>query len=129
STNTVSVIGRNATGIYQATSNATASKTWVVNTALPRVRLNEVLARNDSAVNHNGTFPDVIELYNEGATTVDLSGMRLTDDAAVPNKFVFPIGTTMTSGGYLVVYGGNDDGTPGIHLGFNFNQDGDAVYL
>lgn len=128
STNTLFIIGRNAAGIYQSASNATVSKTWVVNTAIPRVRLNEVLARNDSAVNHNGGFPDIVELYNEGATTVDLSGMRLTDDSADPNKFVFPTNTTLAAGSYLVVYGGNSDGT-GIHLGFNLDQDGDAIYL
>jgi len=129
SSNRVDVVGRNAAGIYQDPASATASRTWVVRTSTPTVRLNEVLARNDSAVNHNGTFPDVIECYNEGATTVDLSGLRLTDDPGNPNKFTFAANTTLVAGGYLVAFANNSDGTPGIHLGFSLKQEGGAVYL
>jgi hypothetical protein len=129
STNVVAVIGRNAAGIYQEAENATLSRAWVVNTAWPAVRLNEVLARNDSAVNHSGTFPDLIELFNEGASAIDLSGMRLTDDPSDPNKFVFPAGATLAGGAYLTLYANNPDGTPGLHLGFNLDQDGDGVFL
>ncbi|MEY2408611.1 MAG: hypothetical protein QOF48_1281 [Verrucomicrobiota bacterium] len=129
STNTVRVVGRNASGIYQDPTNATASKTWIVNTATPKVRLSEILARNDSAVNHNATFPDIIELYNEGGIAIDLSGMRLTDDPATPGKFTFPPSTSLASGAYLLVYANNSDGTPGMHTGFSLDQDGDAVYL
>ncbi len=129
STNMVSVVGRNAAGAYQSTNAPTVSRAWVVNTNLPPVRLNEVLARNDAAVNHHGTFPDLIELYNEGAMTVDLSGLRLTDDLADPNKFVFPENTTLAAGDFLVLCANNPDGTPGFHLGFTLNQDGDAVHL
>jgi hypothetical protein len=127
STNWVVVIGRTATGSYQ--TYGTASKPWVVRTSMLPVRLNEVLARNDSAVNHAGTYPDAVELFNEGATLLDLSGLRLTDDPADPSKFTFPTGTTLGAGNYLVVYANNDDGTPGIHLGFALNQDGDGLYL
>ena len=127
STNTVSVLGRNSGGIYQ--SIPTLSKTWVVNTAWPAVRLNEVLAKHDSALNHAGTFPDALELFNEGASSVDLSGMRLTDDPANPNKFTFPPGTSLAAGTYLVLYANNSDGTPGLHLGFTLGQNGGTVQL
>ena len=129
STNTVHVIGRNSGGIYQSTATPTVSKTWVVNTATPTVRLSEVLARNDSAFNHFGTFPDAVELHNEGASVVDLSGLRLTDDAADPNKFTFAAGTTLNAGAYLTLLANNADGTAGLHLGFSFGASGDAVYL
>ena len=59
---TVYVIGKNSAGVWQAEADATASKTWTVDPALARVRINEVLASNDSAVDHLGTFPDMIEL-------------------------------------------------------------------
>lgn len=129
STNSVSVVGRNSGGIYQAASAATTSKTWVVNTATPTVRLSEVLAQNDSAFNHSGTFPDVVELHNEGAASVDLSGMTLTDDPALPARFTIPNGTTLAAGGYMVLLANNPDGTPGLHLGFNLGASGDSVYL
>ena len=127
STNTVSVVGRNSGGIYQGT--ATVSKTWVVNTSWPAVRLNEVLARNDSALNHSNTFPDAIELFNEGASSVDLSGMRLTDDPSNPGKFTFPASTSLAAGAYLVLYANNPDGTPGLHLGFSLGQNGGVLQL
>ncbi|HYV29667.1 MAG TPA: lamin tail domain-containing protein, partial [Candidatus Binatia bacterium] len=129
STNTVFVLGRNAAGIYQESTHPTVSRTWIVNPATPTVRLNEILARNDTALNHNGTFPDAVELFNEGTSPVDLSEMRLTDDPAAANKFTFPANTTLPAGSYLVLYANNNDGTPGFHLGFALNQDGDAVYL
>lgn len=124
----VIVIGKHANGTWQAESNATI-RGWIVSTAWPGVRLNEVLAQNDTAVNHSGTFPDLIELFNEGSTSVDLSGFRLTDDVTNPNKFTFPNGTTLAAGARLVVYANNPDATPGLHLGFSLDVDGESVYL
>ncbi len=129
STNSVRVIGADANSLWQSESNATISRTWVVNTNFPTVRINEVLARNVAALDHNGTFPDAIELFNEGTATVDLSGLRLTDNPASPGKYTFPNGTTLAAGRYLVVYANNSDGTPGIHTGFSLNQDGEGVFL
>jgi hypothetical protein len=130
STNVVSVMGKSGAGAWQDGTNLpTVSKVWVVNTSTPTVRLNEVLAQNDTAVNHNGTFPDVIELYNEGGASVDIGGMSISDDPANPAKFTFPINTIVAAGGYLVLYANNIDGTPGIHLGFSLNADGEGVYF
>ena len=55
--------------------------------------------------------------------------MGLTDDLSNPAKFLFPQGTTLAAGGYLVVYANNQDGTPGIHIGFNVSQNGGSLYL
>ena len=127
-TNTIAVIGRHSNGTWQAESNATV-RSWIVNTAWPAVRLNEILAQNDTAVNVSGTFPDLIELFNEGTATVDLSGLRLTDDPASPNKFTFPASTTLAAGARLVVYANNPDATPGFHLGFSLDANGETVQL
>ncbi len=129
STNTIYVVGRNSGGIYQSTTTPTVSKPWVVNTTTPTVRLSEVLARNDSVFNHFGTFPDAVELHNEGASSVDLSGLRLTDDPLAPDKYTIPNGTTLNAGAYLTLLANNADGTAGLHLGFSFGATGDAVYL
>jgi hypothetical protein len=80
-------------------------------------------------VNHNGTFPDLIELYNEGGSEIDLAGLRLTDDPADPNKFTFPANTPLAAGAYLVLYANDPDGTPGFHLGFSLGANGAGVYL
>ncbi|MBI5384326.1 MAG: lamin tail domain-containing protein [Verrucomicrobia bacterium] len=131
----VEVVGKNDAGFYQddaafgVDAVISRSRTWTVNPAASPLRINEVLAANDSAVNHNGTTPDMIELYNAGPTTLDLSGVRLTDTTADPDLFLFPPGTTLAAGGYLVLYANDPDGTPGFHLGFNLSQEGDTFYL
>jgi len=126
---TVHVIGRNAAGTWQAETDPTISRTWTVLSGLRRLVFNEVLARNDAAVNHGGTFPDLVELYNAGSATVNLQGLRLTDDLNAPNKFVFPAGASLGTGQYLVVYADDPDGTPGFHLGFALDQNGETLYL
>jgi hypothetical protein len=93
------------------------------------VRLNEVLAENLSAVDNGGTFPDYVELNNTGASTVNLSGWSLTDDGNA-RKFVFPGGTTISPGGYLVIWCDSVTNTaPGLHSGFAFGGGGDNVSL
>src|SRR4030095_10501240 len=68
------------------------------------VVLNEVMANNVTVTNLGGTnVTDWVELYNAGISTANLSGMSLTDDTTVPRRWVFPPGTTIASGGYLVV--------------------------
>jgi hypothetical protein len=93
------------------------------------LRINEVLASNQASVPHEGTYPDIIELYNPGSTGVDIGGLRLTDDPADPDKFTFPEGVVVPAGGHLVVYANNDDGTSGIHLGYSLNKDGQSLAL
>ncbi len=128
-TYTVYVIGRNASGVYQDQSSPTISKTWTVIGSLANVVINEVLARNDSLLNHNGTFPDVIELFNQRNTAVDLSGLRLTDDPSQPSKFTFAAGTSIPANGYLLVYGDDPHGGGDIHVGFALSQNGEGLYL
>lgn len=126
---TVYVVGRDSAGTWQADADATVSKTWAVLSSLRGVVINEVLARNDSAVNHEGTTPDYLELHNSGTTTIDLSGLRLTDDLDDPNRYVIPAGTTLAAGGYRVLFANNPDSTSGLHIGFGIGADGDNLYL
>ncbi|PYI84918.1 MAG: hypothetical protein DME26_12340 [Verrucomicrobia bacterium] len=100
-TNTVAVIGRNAFS-------------WVVNTAWPAVRLNEIIA------SRSGNLRDQIELYNEGAATLALSGMRLTDDPGNPSKFTFGP-TNLAAGAYLVM--------DASQVGFSLEKSGEGVFL
>lgn len=126
---TVEVIGKNVAGVWQSESEPTESKTWTIDTALSRLIVNEVLARNNTAVNHAGTFPDMIELHYNGAGPINLSGFSISDKLNDPKRFVFPSGTEMTDGQYLVL---NDDPnvlSPGFHLPFSLDGDGEGVYL
>lgn len=49
---------------------------------------------------------DKIELFNRGLTAVDLSGYSVVDDAA--HEYVFPDGSSIEAGTYLVLVGGTD---------------------
>ncbi|NQU20500.1 MAG: lamin tail domain-containing protein, partial [Candidatus Nealsonbacteria bacterium] len=126
---TVDVLAMNSAETWQPDSDAISSKTWTVNTALVQLQINEVLAVNTAAVEHEGTWPDMIELVNHGAATVDLAGMSITDNAAAPRRFVFPADTALAPGEYLVLYADNPALTSGIHLGFSLRGDGEGVYL
>ncbi|WP_414660826.1 lamin tail domain-containing protein [Horticoccus sp. 23ND18S-11] len=94
----------------------------------PAVRINEVLASNTRIAN-GATFPDLIELHNAGSSAADLSGKSLTDDPALPRKYVFPAGTNIPAGGYLVVYADTATTAPGLHTGFALDAEGDQVRL
>jgi hypothetical protein len=125
---TVEVRGRNTAGVLQSVADATASRTWTVNTALARVLISEVLARNATVLSVDGESPDLIELWNAGANTVDLADMGLSDDPADPYKFAFPPNTALDPGDRLVVYADAGAGG-GFWTGFGLDQDGDALYL
>jgi hypothetical protein len=126
------VISQNFAGVWQVETEA-VTRLWLVDTALSRVLINEVLATNRTAHMHDARSLDVIELYNDSlATVADLSGWSISDNVDLPQKFVFPAGTTIAPGAYLTLYAGDPDplvAVTGIHLGFQLDGDGDDVSL
>src|SRR6185295_8529754 len=115
---TVYVVGRNDAGVWQSTNRPTVSRTWTVNSSFASIRLNEVLARNDTVLAHEGTFPDAVEIYNAGSAALNLSGWGLSDSATNKFRFAFPLNTTLAAGAFLVVYADETNATSGVHLGF-----------
>jgi hypothetical protein len=93
------------------------------------VMISELLANNVAAVQNGATFPDVIELHNAGSAPVDLGGMSLTDDPAIPGKYTFPPGISIDRGGFLLIYADTEIGAPGLHTGFALDRDGDELRL
>ena len=68
------------------------------------VIISEFLASNTAGLtDEDGETSDWIELYNDGTATVDLTGWRLTDDAADSAKWVFPA-VNLEPKGFLVVF-------------------------
>ncbi len=126
---TVYTSGKNSAGAWQTDPNFNASNTWTVDTSYSQLVISELLAQNVEAVDHNGTTPDMIELYYDGPAPLDLSGMSITDNPDNTTKFVFPGGPTMNPGDYLVLYADDSILTPGVHLGFALDADGEGVYL
>lgn len=91
--------------------------------------LNEIMADNLAAVDHAGTHPDWLELYNAGSTTVDLTGWSLSDDGN-PRKFVFTNGPSLAPGDYQLVWcDSQTNTTPGWHTGFSLDRAGASLFL
>ena len=105
----VEVIGKNDAGWYQndpllgEDAVVTMSRAWTVDPSYLRLVINEVLAVNESASEHEGTLPGMVELYYDGAAPFDLSDMYLTNGAATPARFTFPAGSVIEPGQYLVL--------------------------
>jgi VCBS repeat-containing protein len=91
------------------------------------VVINEVLAHTD--VPH----VDAIELFNRGATAVDISGWFLSDgngDLNALAKFVIPAGTILAPGQYYVVDENDFNATMGLNPNdFALSSSGDEVWL
>lgn len=72
----------------------------VVAPSAGQVILNEILANEPGS----STAGEFVELVNRGGSTVDLSGWRLSDAAAL--RHTFPAGTTLAPGARITVFGG-----------------------
>jgi hypothetical protein len=91
------------------------------------VVINELMADNNAAVQSpDGTYPDWIELYNTGNSSVDLSGMYLTDSLANPT-WQFPSGTVIEANGFLLVWADGNTAQGPLHADFKLNANGESV--
>jgi VCBS repeat-containing protein len=124
----VHVTAQNSASANQGFGNPTPSATWTVDPTATTIRINEVLASNVAALDHEGTFPDAIELYNFGSTAVDVSGWTLSDDPTDAGKYEIPDGTSIGAGEYLLIYA-DDLATSGLHTGFGLSQNGESLGL
>jgi len=94
------------------------------------VRINELMSDNATAVpDPAGEFDDWIELYNNSAEPVNLSGYYLSDKEDQLNLWQFPAGTTIDANGYLIVWCDSDASQPGLHASFALSKNGEEVYL
>ena len=108
--------------------NYSISLTVAANTS---VVINEFLASNTSTLaDPQGEFDDWIELRNLTGSTVNLTGLYLTDEPSNPRKWPFPSGTTISANGYLLVWADEDGlATPGLHANFKLSGSGEQIYL
>lgn len=91
------------------------------------LRLNEIMLSNKGSVpDGSGDYPDWIELYNGGTSSVDITGFGLSDSLLEGPKFVFPTGTVLEPGDFVVVWcsGNASDET---HAPFKINAEEEAV--
>ena len=96
------------------------------------VIINEVMASN--GYYENGHAWDWVELYNNGDSTVDLSGWGFTDSKKDLYKFTFPDGTKLKAGEYLTIWcTGEENKTPGkgntFYADFKISASGEKLRL
>ncbi|HLF51742.1 CotH kinase family protein [Flavobacterium sp.] len=94
--------------------------------------INEILTANTiTNTDEDGTHQDWIELYNNGATTVNLSGYGLSDDVTFLYKWVFP-NVSVAPGQYLLVWASDKNrtiaGSP-LHTNFKISSSGEVISL
>lgn len=93
--------------------------------------INELMASNiKSFAGPQGQYEDWLELHNLSNTTVNLTGMYLTDKIDNLKKWAFPENTTIPAHGYLLVWLDEDDKTQtGLHANFKLSRNGETVML
>jgi hypothetical protein len=95
-----------------------------------QVVISEFVASNSTGLlDEDLSASDWFEIYNSGASAVDLDGWRVTDSAPTPDKWVFPA-TVVAAGDYLVVFASSKDrAVSGNELHTNFKLSSGGEYL
>lgn len=95
--------------------------------------INEVIPNNYSLADKHGIYYDLIEIYNPTSSTINITGLGLSDDPALPHKWTFKDGI-IEPGEYLIVYAANSnlENTSlegGYYTNFKLNSKGERVIL
>ncbi len=90
--------------------------------------INEVLARNQTAVTNTGNAADYVELFNGSVAPFDLGGMSLSVGSAEPGQLVFSAGTMVPANGYLLIWcdGSRPQSTAPASLNTGESLDGES---
>ena len=96
--------------------------------SLPRQALiiNEVMSSNDNIPAPDGSFCDMVEIFNPSAEPVSLNGWTLSDKRSEPDRYAFP-DVVLEPGGYFVVCCTGDAGYG--HAPFKISSSGEKLYL
>ena len=133
STSAIVTPGTTTTYTLTATNaGGSVSKTFTVGvggTPQP-LTISEFMAANTNGLTDaDGDHSDWIELHNPNAWSLNLSGLALTDDATVPDKWIFPQ-QSIAPGARLVVFASTKDlRVPGQQLHTNFSLAAAGEYL
>ena len=91
------------------------------------VALSEIMISNKGSVPDNlGGYPDYIELHNGSSERADISGYGLSDSLLEGAKYVFPAGTVLEPGAYVVVWCGGE-AEDAMHAPFKLSAGEEAV--
>lgn len=94
--------------------------------------INEIVTSNTTInQDEDGSYQDWVELRNNSASTINLTGFGLTDDATLPYKWTFP-NVSIGAGQYLLVWCSDKNKTvPGspLHTNFKISSSGETITL
>lgn len=97
------------------------------------VIINEYMISNTFTLyDCEGDYGDWVELYNTGSNDIDLTGYGITDNDDNPHKYVFPQGTSIAAGEYLIVFcdGKNKTDDEGkCHTNFSLSREDETISL
>ncbi len=116
--------------------NAFTGAAWICtvdpNAVVPKVRINEISASNETGiVDENNEAVDWIELENFGTTAVNLNGWSLTDSKSDPAEWIFP-NVTINAGARMIIYASGKDRRPTtgkLHTNFLLSGTGEFLGL
>jgi hypothetical protein len=101
--------------------------TYEVGFVPPPLVVNEFMALNETTIQDEwGEFDDWVEIYNHGSEPIALGGLRLSDNFAIPDKYVFP-DTMLGAGDFLIIWCDNDPGQGRWHADFRLSADGEEL--
>ncbi len=93
--------------------------------------INEMMLSNENTLpDEDGDYPDWVELYNSGSTTINLNGYGISDRSGNPYKWVFP-SVNIAPGDYLIIFASEKDRLTGpyLHTNFKLTSDGEDLVL
>ena len=99
-----------------------------------QLSINEILASNSTVLADNaGEFDDWIEIYNAGGQDINLAGYYISDDLTDPIKWQIPLDdpslTTVSAGGFLILWADNDPDQGPHHIDFKLSGAGEDLVL
>lgn len=96
--------------------------------ALPDLIINEVMSSNSKYLPISGECYDLVELKNNSANPIDLTGYYLSDKRSEPQRFSLPA-VTLEPGSFLVIYCSGLPALGEYHTSFKLSADGETLYL
>ena len=96
--------------------------------------INEVVAVNDATIADNfGEYDDWVEIYNAGATNINLADYYISDDPNNLTQWQIPATnsalTTVFAGGYMLFWADNETTQGANHLNFKLGGNGESLTL
>ncbi len=96
--------------------------------------INEFLASNDfCCTDEQGDYDDWVELYNDSNSSIDIGGMYFTDTPDDENPYLIPntdsSKTTISEGGYLILWCDDDQEQGVLHLSKKLKGGGESIIL